>query len=51
MNLFRTASPAVVKCCQLAFNFFVIRTSNFYKSLLHLKIAYVIYFHQPLVVN
>ena len=38
MKLFRTTSPAVVKCCQLAFNFFPvhsqldIRTANFLQT-------------------
>jgi len=29
MKLFRTTSPDVVKCCQLAFNFLPVRTANF----------------------
>jgi len=49
MKLFRTTSPAVVKCCQLAFNFLPVHTHNltfvlqtFYKSSLHLRTVYVI---------
>jgi len=57
VKLFRTASPAVVKCCQLAFNFHPvhsqldIRTANFLQKLIASENSLCYLFSLPLVVN